>query len=82
MLFYHQEIFMKMDQELNKIYSNGEGVEQDYLKAKEYYELSSKYGNSNALVFLGMLYEYGIPKDYLKAKFIMSYQQNKTIQWL
>ena len=34
---------------LGVIYANGEGVEQDYKKAIEYFERVGKLGNSNSL---------------------------------
>lgn len=40
------------------------------MKAKEFYEKSTEYRNSNAFLYLGNLYKngFGIKKDYLKAK--------------
>ncbi|KAK8872238.1 hypothetical protein M9Y10_008004 [Tritrichomonas musculus] len=42
----------------------------DYIKAKEYFELSANLKNSDAYNYLGLFYEngYGVNKDYLKAK--------------
>lgn len=54
---------------LGHLYNFGHGVEQNYLKAKELYEQSSKSNNLFATIYLGILYENGngIPKDIEKA---------------
>ena len=46
------------------------GVEQDYTKAKEWFEKAAEQGNANAQNNLGNLYEngLGVEKDYTKAK--------------
>lgn len=64
---------------LGIFYLNGNGVEKDYLKARNYFELSSKLGNSNAYLNLGLLYSdgLGVKQDYLKAK--EYYEKNTTI---
>ena len=55
---------------------------QDYIKAKEYYELSANQNNSNAFVNIGNLYYngYGVKQDYNKAKeyFEISANQNNS----
>lgn len=50
-------------------YSGGHGVEQDYTKAADFYERSSKRGSSQGSVNLGYCYYYGRhqEKDYAKA---------------
>lgn len=71
-----QKLFINIDNKsliylmLGNLYYNGYGVKQDYLKAKKYYELSSKLNNSTALLNLGDLYYkgYGVRQDYFKAK--------------
>ena len=54
---------------LGNQYLNGRGVEINYSKAFEYYELAAKQNNANALYNLGKLYEYGlgVKSSYLKA---------------
>lgn len=52
------------------LYENGnEGLEQDYQKAKEYYELSASLKNSSAFLHLGNLYfnGNGVDQNYEKA---------------
>ena len=55
---------------LGDLYEKGFGVKQDFLRAKEYYEMFAKHNNSDSLLKLGDLYFYGlgVPKDYNKAK--------------
>jgi TPR repeat protein len=50
-------------------YKNGEGVPQDYTKARQWFEKSAAQGNAIAQVWLGMLYEdgQGVPQDYVQA---------------
>ena len=47
----------------------GEGVEQNYEKAVEYYELGVEYGDGESANSLGYLYEIGegVEQDYDKA---------------
>ncbi|KAK8838101.1 hypothetical protein M9Y10_036053 [Tritrichomonas musculus] len=54
---------------MGDLYSYGQGVKQDYNKAKEYYELSAQRNNSDAFINLGNLYAngYGVEQDYNKA---------------
>ena len=63
-------------------YFKGLGVKQNYLKAKEYFELSAKQGNSDALFKLGYFYSegLGVEPNYLKAKeyFELSAKQNHS----
>ncbi|MHB9148282.1 MAG: ankyrin repeat domain-containing protein, partial [Candidatus Amoebophilus sp.] len=51
-------------------YYKGEGVRQDYVKAKEYFKKSAKQGYSKAQNWLGSMYRDGLggEKDYAKAK--------------
>ena len=56
---------------LGDFYSMGKGVEQNYIKAKEYYELAIKHKDyEDALWSLGKMYLHGlgIDQDYQKAK--------------
>ena len=54
---------------LGYIYEHGYGVKQDYLKAFEYYKISSTNDNSYAQCIIGNFYEhgYGVEQNYLKA---------------
>ena len=54
---------------LGTIYFSGEGVEQDYKKALEYFEQSAQKGNIESLNRLGMMYYTGegVEQDYKKA---------------
>ncbi|CBJ83038.1 conserved hypothetical protein [Xenorhabdus bovienii str. Jollieti] len=56
--------------ELGTMYSEGKGVKQDYIKAKDWYEKAALQGDMNSQVSLGVMYYYaeGIPQDYIKAK--------------
>ena len=44
---------------LGTMYSLGQGVRQDYAKAKEWYEKAALQGNEEAQFSLGVLYEEG-----------------------
>ena len=48
---------------------DGQGVHQDYLKAKKYYEIACKYNDCNGFYNLGELYKngYGVKQDIMKA---------------
>lgn len=52
------------------MYALGEGVRQDYQKAKELYEKAAIQGNAGAQCNLGLLYEYGkgVRQDLATAK--------------
>ena len=56
---------------LGYCYHMGDGVEQNNIKAKEYWELSAKKGSSAPQYNLGIFYENGwsVPKDTKKALF-------------
>jgi len=56
--------------DLGILYNNGHGVEGDYKKAREYYELAAAQGNAKAQNNLGDLYYNGsgVERDYEKAK--------------
>lgn len=55
---------------LGLLYAHGEGVPQDYHKAKERYQKSAATGNCRAMNDRGLLYDLGkgLPHDYRKAK--------------
>ena len=55
---------------IGNLYYYGQTVEQDYTKAKHYYELASIIDDSTVLYNLGNIYYYGygVKQDYLKAK--------------
>jgi TPR repeat protein len=52
------------------MYANGEGVEQDYDKARDWYQKAADAGDPGAFYGLGMLYELGlgVVQDYDKAR--------------
>lgn len=54
---------------VGKLYYDGEIIQQDFQKAKEYFEISSEMNNLDAFFNLGILYTYGrgVPQDYEKA---------------
>lgn len=51
------------------LYFKGEGVEKDYSKAKEYFELSAEKENISAFIHLGIIYLLGkgVVPDYQKS---------------
>ena len=51
------------------MYDHGDGVEQDYEKAFEYYTLAAEQGEGKAFNNLGDMYEngHGMEQDYEKA---------------
>ena len=55
---------------LGVMYANGEGVRQDYVKAREWYEKAAAQGNADAQFNLGLMYAngYGVRQDYVKAR--------------
>ena len=55
---------------LGLMYYHGEGVKQDYLKAKELWEKAAVKGNAEAKNNIGVLYKQGngVKQDYKKAK--------------
>ena len=55
---------------LGKLYQYGQGVAQDYGKAREWYEKAAANGYANAMSNLGGLYQYGqgVAQDYAKAR--------------
>jgi TPR repeat protein len=55
---------------LGWLYANGQGVTQDYVKAREWYEKGAEKDNANAMVNLGLLYDNGegVTQDYAKAR--------------
>jgi len=54
---------------LGWLYTNGQGVPQDYAQARYWYEKAATQGNQQAQVNLGTFYNlgHGVPQDYLKA---------------
>lgn len=63
---YNNEIAMNL---LGNLYSEGEGVQQDYAKAREWYIKAFQNGNGNACYNLGTIYELGkgVLVDYARA---------------
>lgn len=55
-------------------YENGDGVEQDYALAAQWYQKAADQGYAAAQYSLGLLYEknLGVPQDYEKAYFWLS----------
>ena len=54
---------------IGHIYRYGEGVEQDYTKALEWYNKAANAGNDSAMYSIGYMYDYGegVEQDYTKA---------------
>ena len=55
---------------LGLLYDNGQGVAQDYAKAREWYEKAADKGDADAMFNLGLLYDngQGVAQDYAKAR--------------
>jgi hypothetical protein len=55
---------------LGVLYENGQGVAQDYAKAREWYEKSTAKDDARGMVGLASLYEsgHGVTQDYVKAR--------------
>jgi TPR repeat protein len=55
---------------LGWLYENGQGVAQDFGKAREWYEKAADKGNARAMFKLGQLYRdgLGVEQDYVKAR--------------
>ena len=51
------------------MYSNGNGVPQDYAEAVKWYRLAAEQGDANAQYNLGVMYHKGkgVPQDYAEA---------------
>jgi len=51
-------------------YYNGQGVPQDYVQARQWYEKAAAQGNASAQNNLGVLYAegQGVPQDYVQAR--------------
>lgn len=51
------------------IYYNGDGVDQDYAKAMEWYSKAADLGNASAMIWIGYMYYFGegVEVDYAKA---------------
>ena len=54
---------------LGEMYSNGQGVPQDYKEAVKWWKLSAEQGRASAQYNLGVMYEkgQGVPQDYVLA---------------
>jgi TPR repeat protein len=52
------------------IYANGQGVAQDYVKAREWFEKAADKGEASAMFNLGLIYAngQGVAQDYAKAR--------------
>src|SRR5262249_14744528 len=52
------------------LHYNGQGVPQDYAKAREWFEKAADEGDTTAMNNIGVLYEHGqgVPQDYAKAR--------------
>lgn len=55
---------------LGYMYDFGQGVPQNYQKAKQWYEEAAALGNPGAMRNVGILYEdsRGVPRDYGQAR--------------
>jgi TPR repeat protein len=55
---------------LGSLYENGQGVAQDYARAREWFEKAAARDNADALFRLGLLYEngQGVAQDYARAR--------------
>ena len=55
---------------LGVVYAKGQGVAQEYAKAREWNEKAAQKGNANAMTNLGVLYAsgQGVAQDYAKAR--------------
>ena len=55
---------------LGVLYANGQGVAQDYAKAREWYQKAVDKGSADAMYKLGNLYDdgQGVAQDYAKAR--------------
>jgi TPR repeat protein len=55
---------------LGLLYANGDGVPQDYAKARQWYEKAAAQEYAMAQYNLGLLYDNGdgVPQDYVKAR--------------
>ncbi len=54
---------------LGRMYYNGEGVAQDYVEAAKWYRMATEQGNSYAQYYFGLMYVQGrgVPQDYVQA---------------
>ena len=54
---------------LGLLYVKGQGVPQDYVQGRQWYEKAAAQGRADAQVDLGILYDYGrgVPQDFKKA---------------
>ncbi len=54
---------------LGRMYYNGEGVAQDYVEAAKWYRMAAEQGNSYAQYYFGLMCVQGrgVPQDYVQA---------------
>lgn len=76
------DVVIKPEEDANTLYQHGEdcyygknGMQKNYVKAREYYEKAAAKGHAESLYYLGTLYEYGrgVSKNYTKA---LEYYEN------
>lgn len=62
------------------MYSNGEGVAQDYSLAASWYQPAAAQGNEAAQSMLGLMYQVGqgVPQDYVLAYMWINLAANST----
>ena len=55
--------------DIGNMYEDGQGVEQSYEKAKEYYQQAISMGSAYGLISMGYMYElgHGVEQSYEKA---------------
>jgi hypothetical protein len=60
----------KAQSRLGELYRDGQGVPQNYTKARQWYEKAAAQGYADAQLALGMLYYngLGVPQDYTMAR--------------
>lgn len=54
---------------LGRMYYNGDGVAQDYIEAAKWYRMAAERGNSYAQYYFGLMHVQGrgVPQDYVQA---------------
>ena len=65
-----EQLFVSMAMRcLGHAYTNGQGVEQDYVQAMEWFEKAADLGSSTSMNWVGYMYEngQGVEQDYAKA---------------
>ncbi len=65
--------------ELGLMYHEGEGVEQDFQRARQHYEAAATAGHTQAMLLLARLYieGKGVPRDARKARELMLQAQQQ-----